>query len=281
SPGPDELPYMDLRSLARRLRLQGVGRHARLHLVHDVRPAHRRIARRTGGRLSLDEGVAGIRAFPWCAARKDLARHSRVFRLVVSRVRFHRRLEDARQRYFVSGGAGNPGERRDQARVGRRAKGAGRGMERARRVSVRLDGGFARLPGEARPRDELPSARLFGVGARLGRSRNLESIKVIGSFFTLVVAAAATIAASDSSSYVVLNHGRRAGDMVIVSAGDSTVVRFIFVDRNRGTLIKSSCRFAADKRLVSSDVRPIAANGQALEPNAAFEIRGDSIHWSI
>jgi hypothetical protein len=109
----------------------------------------------------------------------------------------------------------------------------------------------------------------------------MESIKVIGSFFTLVAAAVATIAASDSSSYVVLNHGRRAGDMVIVSAGDSTVVRFIFVDRNRGTRIETRYRFGADKHLVSSDVRPIAANGQALEPNAAFEIRGDSIHWSI
>ena len=104
---------------------------------------------------------------------------------------------------------------------------------------------------------------------------------MIGSFFTLVAAAAATIAASDSSSYVVLNHGRRAGDMVIVSAGDSTVVRWIYVDRNRGTRIETRYRFGADKRLTSSDVRQIAANGQAPEPNAAFEIRGDSIHWLI
>ena len=104
---------------------------------------------------------------------------------------------------------------------------------------------------------------------------------MIGSFFTLVAAAAATITASDSSSYVVLNHGRRAGDMVIVSAGDSTVVRWIYVDRNRGTRIETRYRFGADKRLISSDVRQIAANGQALEPNAAFEIRSDSVHWVI
>ena len=45
---------------------------------------------------------------------------------------------------------------------------------------------------------------------------------MIGTFLTL--AAAAMMAASDSTSYVVLNHGRGAGDMVIVKAGAQQVM---------------------------------------------------------
>ena len=52
----------------------------------------------------------------------------------------------------------------------------------------------------------------------------MESTQVIGTFLALA-AAAAGIAAPDTSSYVVLNHGRRAGDMIVVHAGDSIVTR--------------------------------------------------------
>ena len=90
-----------------------------------------------------------------------------VLRLVVSGVRFHRRLEDARQRRFVHEGEGDPRQQRDQGHVGRRAEGVLRRMERARRVRVRMDGRFARVPDEARPRVEIPPPRLFRVGARL------------------------------------------------------------------------------------------------------------------
>ena len=64
---------------------------------------------------------------------------------------------------------------------------------------------------------------------------------MIGTFLTL--AAAATLAGSDSSTYVVLNHGRGAGDTMIVNAGDSMVVRYIYTDRNRGTRIETRYRF--------------------------------------
>jgi imidazolonepropionase-like amidohydrolase len=105
----------------------------------------------------------------------------------------------------------------------------------------------------------------------------MESNTVILTFLTL--AAAAMTAASDSSSYVVLNHGRGAGDMVIVKAGDSTVVRWIFVDRNRGTRSETRYRFAADGHLISADARQIAPNGLATEPVEAFEVHGDSVRW--
>jgi len=105
----------------------------------------------------------------------------------------------------------------------------------------------------------------------------MESNPVIGTFLTL--AAAAMTAVADTSAYVVLNHGRGAGDMVIVKAGDSTVVRWMFVDRNRGTRIQTRYRFAADGRLVAGDSRTVAADGRAGDLVEAFEVRGDSIHW--
>jgi imidazolonepropionase-like amidohydrolase len=100
---------------------------------------------------------------------------------------------------------------------------------------------------------------------------------VITTFLTL--AAAAMMAASDTTAYVVLNHGRGAGGMVIVKAGDSTVVRWIFVDRNRGTRIETRYRYAADGHLLSAESRPIAASGQAGDPMEAFEVHGDSVRW--
>ena len=69
---------------------------------------------------------------------------------------------------------------------------------------------------------------------------------MIGAFLTLAVAA--TTAAFDSTSYVVLNHGRRAGDMTVVTTGDSTVARWIFTDRNRGTRLETRYRYNAAKR---------------------------------
>jgi len=102
---------------------------------------------------------------------------------------------------------------------------------------------------------------------------------VIGTFFTLAVAAAATISAPDSTRYVVLNHGRGAGDMVVVNAGDSTVVRWIFTDRNRGTRLETRYRFDAKKQLLSGEVRQIAPTGVAGPAGQAFEVHGDSVRF--
>lgn len=102
---------------------------------------------------------------------------------------------------------------------------------------------------------------------------------MIGTFLTLAVAGA--LAGSDSSTYVVLNHGRGAGEMVIVNAGDSTVVRYIFTDRNRGTRIETRYRFSPDRHVLAADARPIAADGRAGEPIERFEMRGDSVHWTV
>ncbi|MGH7655494.1 MAG: amidohydrolase family protein [Gemmatimonadaceae bacterium] len=90
--------------------------------------------------------------------------------------------------------------------------------------------------------------------------------------------AAAAVAASDTTSYVVLNHGRLAGDLKIVSAGDSTVSRWIFTDRNRGTRIETRYRFGADKKVLAADLRQIAADGTAGPALQGFTVHGDSVY---
>ena len=38
----------------------------------------------------------------------------------------------------------------------------------------------------------------------------------------------------DTLQYVVLNHGRAAGEMRVISDGDSALVRYVYQDRQRG-----------------------------------------------
>ena len=100
-PGPIELSSVDVRELARRLRLQGAGRRARFHLVHDVRAAHRRVDARAGRGLHVDGGRAQVRSVARRAAVEDLARHPVVLGLVVLDVRREDRRAHARQRHLV------------------------------------------------------------------------------------------------------------------------------------------------------------------------------------
>jgi imidazolonepropionase-like amidohydrolase len=49
----------------------------------------------------------------------------------------------------------------------------------------------------------------------------------------------AALAALDSTAYIVLNHGRPAGAMQVITRGDSILVRYHHVDRNRGPRIET------------------------------------------
>src|SRR5688572_28352465 len=86
-PGLGQLRSLDPRQLAGRVRLQGAGRYPGLHLLHDLRPAHRGLFARAGGRVSLDAGLPGIPAGAGRPAGKDLPRPGRLLRLVVPVVR--------------------------------------------------------------------------------------------------------------------------------------------------------------------------------------------------
>ncbi|HVZ47689.1 MAG TPA: amidohydrolase family protein [Gemmatimonadaceae bacterium] len=84
----------------------------------------------------------------------------------------------------------------------------------------------------------------------------------------------------DTLRYVVLNHGRDAGDLVVARSRDSLVRRFVFVDRNRGTRLEARYRLGADGRTVSGESRPVLADGTAGAPTESFEITGDSARFT-
>jgi len=62
----------------------------------------------------------------------------------------------------------------------------------------------------------------------------------------LILLAVAASLAVDSTTYVVSNHGRPAGEMIVRTSGDSTTVRFWYVDRNRGP--RSETVYRIDKQ---------------------------------
>jgi hypothetical protein len=95
--------------------------------------------------------------------------------------------------------------------------------------------------------------------------------------FPLLVAL--TTALADSTAYVVLNHGRPAGEMTVVARGDSVLVGYRHVDRNRG--VRGEWRYRVSNGAVLGAVGQWKAlDGTPLGAGTHFELRGDSIHWS-
>jgi len=102
---------------------------------------------------------------------------------------------------------------------------------------------------------------------------------------TMQRAAAATRAGSDTTRYIVLNHGRPAGDLTAVRSKDSLVVRYVFTDRNRGTRTESRYKLGggaggAGGLMVAGESRPVLADGSAGEPTERFDIAGDSARFT-
>ena len=95
---------------------------------------------------------------------------------------------------------------------------------------------------------------------------------------TLLLASA--LAVADSTAYPVLNHDRPAGSMVVVRNGDTTTVRFVFTDRNRGT--RAFSRYVMrDGRVLSIENRAVLPDDRLGEPTFRLEIVGDSIRqWT-
>ena len=91
---------------------------------------------------------------------------------------------------------------------------------------------------------------------------------------------AATLAVADSTVYPVLNHDRPAGSMVITRSGDTTSVRYVFTDRNRGTRLFS--RYVIrDGRILSIENRPVLADDRLGDPTFRLEMVGDSVRqWT-
>lgn len=88
--------------------------------------------------------------------------------------------------------------------------------------------------------------------------------------------AASAALAADSTTWLVDNHGRRAGDLVVVTRGDTVIARWVFTDRNRGTRTETR-HVVRDGRWIAGENRPVLADGAVGDPTERYEVVGDSV----
>ncbi len=91
----------------------------------------------------------------------------------------------------------------------------------------------------------------------------------------------ATVGAPDTTNYLVLNHGRPAGAMTVISQADSVVVQYHHVDRNRGPRSETHYIISGG-RVVGGRTwnLPLNAVSPTLgEPADRFEVVHDSVVW--
>lgn len=86
----------------------------------------------------------------------------------------------------------------------------------------------------------------------------------------------------DTGTYVVLNHGRPAGELSVVARGDTLVVRYHHVDRNRGP--RSETRYLIRNGVVLGGATwTLPLYGPEPNPRGRpldrFEVTGDSVRW--
>lgn len=93
-------------------------------------------------------------------------------------------------------------------------------------------------------------------------------------FLTLALSLAL---AADTTTYVVLNHGRPAGEMTLARDADSLVITYGHIDRNRGRWVQNRYGFDAAGRVVSGESRPMTRDGVVSPASDRYEIVGDSI----
>ena len=98
---------------------------------------------------------------------------------------------------------------------------------------------------------------------------------------SVALLAAASLAAADTTTYVVLNHGRPAGDMTVVRQGDSVLVRYQHIDRNRGQWSEARYRVDAKGVVLGGEVRPFRPGEPVGAPTDRFEVAADSVRWGV
>lgn len=88
-------------------------------------------------------------------------------------------------------------------------------------------------------------------------------------------------AAQDSTRFPVLNHGRGAGEMLVVRSSSSAVVRYLYTDRNRGQRIEARYRFSTSGDVQEAELRQIGPDGAAGEPTVRYEVTGDTARLTL
>jgi hypothetical protein len=88
---------------------------------------------------------------------------------------------------------------------------------------------------------------------------------------------AASLPAADSTHYIVLNHGRLAGEMHVVTTDDSVVVRYRYQDRQRGPRFQTVYRLGANRRVLALETRSVTAEGTLGPVTQHVDFFGDSL----
>jgi len=101
-------------------------------------------------------------------------------------------------------------------------------------------------------------------------------------FLALLLASAVSAPASDTTSYIVLNHGRPAGELLVLENPDSIVVRYHHVDRNRGPRSETHYLLSGGRVVAGRSWNlPLNATAAALgAPADRFEVARDSVFWT-
>jgi hypothetical protein len=87
---------------------------------------------------------------------------------------------------------------------------------------------------------------------------------------------AAVTPAADSTHYIVLNHGRPAGEMHVSTTADSIVVRYRYQDRQRGPRFETLYRLGANRRILGMETRSVTPEGTLGTVTQRVDFWGDS-----
>jgi imidazolonepropionase-like amidohydrolase len=92
---------------------------------------------------------------------------------------------------------------------------------------------------------------------------------------SLLVGAALPVA--DSTHYIVLNHGRPAGEMHVATSPDSVVVRYRYQDRQRGPRFETLYRLGPNRRVLALETRTVTPEGTLGPVTQHVDFWGDSL----
>src|SRR5690606_3364303 len=98
-------------------------------------------------------------------------------------------------------------------------------------------------------------------------SRNLPPMSLL-----LAVALAA-----DTFMYLVMNHGRQAGEMRVVRDADSVVVTYAHIDRNRGRWLQNRYTLGPDGSVIAAEARPMTRDGVVSAASERYRVDGNDV----
>lgn len=100
------------------------------------------------------------------------------------------------------------------------------------------------------------------------------------SMLLLILAAGLSAAQADTVRYVVMNHGRPAGELVVQRGADGVRVRYGHIDRNRGRWLDTRYVVDADGVVQSFEAQPVDRTGSPTGEPERLVRRADSVVWT-